>query len=50
MTSTPSRNTEINPVLMYVVGIWMHRRSNAQRWNEMIQSMYNNAMSNLPIV
>lgn len=33
-------------VLMYVVGIWMHRRSNAQRWNEMIQSMYNNAMSN----
>ncbi|MCI2747803.1 FTR1 family protein [Staphylococcus warneri] len=32
-------------VLMYVVGIWMHRRSNAQRWNEMIQSMYNNAMS-----
>lgn len=33
-------------VLMYVVGIWMHRRSNAQRWNEMIQNMYNNAMSN----
>lgn len=33
-------------VLMYVVGIWMHRRSNAQRWNEIIQSMYNNAMSN----
>lgn len=33
-------------VLMYVVGIWMHRRSNVQRWNEMIQSMYNNAMSN----
>lgn len=33
-------------VLMYVVGIWMHRRSNTQRWNEMIQSMYNNAMSN----
>lgn len=33
-------------VLMYIVGIWMHRRSNAQRWNEMIQNMYNSAMSN----
>lgn len=37
-------------VLMYVVGIWMHRRSNAQRWNEMIQSMYNNAMSNVNLI
>jgi high-affinity iron transporter len=43
MTSTPSRNTGegmeailgiVAVVLMYVVGIWMHRRSNAQRWNE----------------
>ncbi|MGA4514819.1 FTR1 family iron permease [Staphylococcus caledonicus] len=33
-------------VLMYVVGIWMHRRSSAQRWNEMIQNMYQNAISN----
>ncbi|PTE70597.1 FTR1 family iron permease, partial [Staphylococcus devriesei] len=33
-------------VLMYVVGIWMHRRSSAQRWNEMIQNMYQSAISN----
>ena len=24
-------------VLMYIVGIWMHRRSSAKRWNDMIQ-------------
>ncbi|PNZ68202.1 FTR1 family iron permease [Staphylococcus croceilyticus] len=33
-------------VLMYVVGIWMHRRSSAKRWNDMIQNMYQNAISN----
>lgn len=33
-------------VLMYIVGIWMHRRSSAKRWNDLIQSMYQNAISN----
>ena len=33
-------------VLMYIVGIWMHRRSNAKRWNDMIQHMYQHAISN----
>ncbi|MDQ7227210.1 FTR1 family protein, partial [Staphylococcus haemolyticus] len=33
-------------VLMYIVGIWMHRRSSAKRWNDMIQNMYQNAISN----
>nr|WP_279390508.1 MULTISPECIES: FTR1 family protein [unclassified Staphylococcus] len=33
-------------ILMYVVGIWMHRRSSAKRWNDMIQNMYQNAISN----
>lgn len=33
-------------VLMYVVGIWMHNRSNAKRWNDLIQNMYQNAISN----
>ncbi|MFW3591749.1 FTR1 family protein [Staphylococcus caprae] len=33
-------------ILMYVVGVWMHNRSSAKRWNEMIQSMYQNAISN----
>ena len=32
-------------ILMYV-GVWMHNRSSAKRWNEMIQSMYQNAISN----
>lgn len=33
-------------VLMYIVGIWMHRRSSAKRWNDMIQQMYHHAISN----
>ncbi|MBO1198704.1 FTR1 family protein [Staphylococcus simiae] len=33
-------------VLMFVVGIWMHNRSNAKRWNDMIKQMYQNAISN----
>lgn len=33
-------------VLMYIVGIWMHRRSSAKRWNDMIQHMYQHAISN----
>lgn len=33
-------------VLMYIVGIWMHHRSSAKRWNDLIQSMYQNAISN----
>lgn len=33
-------------ILMYVVGVWMHNRSSAKRWNKMIQSMYQNAISN----
>ncbi|HHU6750339.1 TPA: FTR1 family protein [Staphylococcus pseudintermedius] len=32
--------------LMYIVGIWMHQRSNAKRWNAMMQSMYDNAIQN----
>lgn len=32
--------------LMYIVGIWMHQRSNAKRWDEMMQSMYDNAIQN----
>ncbi|WP_086428406.1 FTR1 family protein [Staphylococcus cornubiensis] len=32
--------------LMYIVGIWMHQRSNAKRWDEMMQSMYHNAIQN----
>ncbi|SUM69191.1 FTR1 family protein [Staphylococcus hominis] len=33
-------------VLMYIVGIWMHRRSSAKRWNDMIQQMYHHAINN----
>ncbi|MEJ7541622.1 FTR1 family protein [Staphylococcus intermedius] len=32
--------------LMYIVGIWMHQRSNAKRWDAMMQSMYDNAIQN----
>ncbi|ARJ51157.1 FTR1 family protein [Staphylococcus lutrae] len=32
--------------LMYIVGIWMHQRSNARRWDAMMQSMYNKAVQN----
>ncbi|WP_278926083.1 FTR1 family protein [Staphylococcus auricularis] len=32
--------------LMFVVGIWIHRHSSAQRWNDMIQQMYDNAIKN----
>lgn len=32
-------------ILMFVVGIWMHNRSNAKRWNDMIKQMYQNAIS-----
>ncbi|NCJ14101.1 FTR1 family protein [Staphylococcus pseudintermedius] len=32
--------------LMYIVGIWMHQRSNAKRWDTMMQSMYNSAIQN----
>lgn len=33
-------------VLMFAVGIWMHNKSNAQRWNQMMQSMYDKAANN----
>lgn len=32
-------------ILMFLVGIWMHNKSNAQRWNQMMQSMYDKAAS-----
>ncbi len=31
---------------MFIVGVWMHKRSNAKRWNDMIKNMYANAISN----
>ncbi|MBH4888354.1 FTR1 family iron permease [Staphylococcus aureus] len=33
-------------ILMFIVGVWMHKRSNAKRWNDMIKNMYANAISN----
>ncbi|WP_369011890.1 FTR1 family protein, partial [Staphylococcus saprophyticus] len=33
-------------ILMFIVGVWMHKRSNAKRWNAMIKNMYANAISN----
>lgn len=33
-------------ILMFAVGIWMHNKSNAQRWNQMMQSMYDKAANN----
>lgn len=33
-------------ILMFIVGVWMHKRSNAKRWNDMIKNMYTNAISN----
>ena len=24
-------------ILMFIVGVWMHKRSNAKRWNDMIK-------------
>lgn len=31
-------------VLMFIVGLWMHRRSSAARWNAMVEQIYQNAM------
>lgn len=33
-------------ILMFIVGVCMHKRSNAKRWNDMIKNMYANAISN----
>lgn len=33
-------------ILMFIVGVWMHKRSNAKRWNDMIKNIYANAISN----
>ncbi|CAL29116.1 FTR1 family protein [Staphylococcus carnosus] len=37
-------------ILMIAVGIWMHNKSNAQRWNQMMQSMYDKATNNRSLV
>lgn len=31
-------------ILMFIVGLWMHRRSSAARWNAMVEQIYQNAM------